>query len=56
GEISALRLNTLHNLSFMVQLAAFVRQAIRAGAFLEFKREFLHAYTASQAGFSFPKE
>ncbi|MCC6699289.1 MAG: tRNA guanosine(34) transglycosylase Tgt, partial [Candidatus Hydrogenedentes bacterium] len=42
GEISALRLNTLHNLSFMVQLAAFVRQAIRAGAFLEFKREFLH--------------
>ena len=47
GEISALRLNTLHNLSFMVQLAAFVRQAIRSGRFLEFKREYLHAYTAS---------
>ena len=47
GEISALRLNTLHNLSFMVQLAGFVRQAIRSGVFLEFKREFLHAYTAA---------
>ncbi len=46
GEISALRLNTLHNVSFMLHFAATVRQAIRAGRFLEFKREFLHAYTA----------
>jgi len=46
GEISALRLNTLHNLTFMLQFAATVRQAIRAGRFLEYKREFLHAYTA----------
>ncbi len=47
GEISALRLNTLHNLRFMLNLAAAVRQAIRAGRFLEFKREFLHGYTSA---------
>ncbi len=47
GEISALRLNTLHNLRFMLSLAAAVRQSIRAGRFLEFKREFLHGYTSA---------
>lgn len=47
GEISALRLNTLHNLRFMLNLAAAVRSAIRAGRFLEFKREFLHGYTGA---------
>lgn len=47
GEISALRLNTLHNLRFMLNLAAAVRRAIRAGRFLEFKREFLHGYTGA---------
>jgi queuine tRNA-ribosyltransferase len=47
GEISALRLNTLHNLRFMLNLAAAVRHAIRAGRFLEFKREFLHGYTSA---------
>ncbi|MCC6152688.1 MAG: tRNA guanosine(34) transglycosylase Tgt [Candidatus Hydrogenedentes bacterium] len=47
GEISALRLNTLHNLRFMLNLAAAVRLAIRAGRFLEFKREFLHGYTGA---------
>jgi len=43
-EISALRLNTLHNLFFMLQLAANARQAIRAGRFLEFKTAFLGTY------------
>ena len=47
GEISALRLNTLHNLRFMLNLAAAMRLAIRAGRFLEFKREFLHGYTGA---------
>lgn len=44
GEITALRLNTLHNLSFMLSLAAQAREAIRAGMFPAFKRDFLRAY------------
>ena len=44
GEILALRLNTLHNLYFMLSLAAQSREAIRAGRFSEFKRDFLRAY------------
>ncbi|GMW02254.1 MAG: queuine tRNA-ribosyltransferase [Candidatus Hydrogenedentota bacterium] len=44
GEISALRLNTLHNLAFMLDFAARVRAAIREGRFLEFKRAFLASY------------
>ncbi|HEO72145.1 MAG TPA: tRNA guanosine(34) transglycosylase Tgt [Candidatus Hydrogenedentes bacterium] len=44
GEIAALRLNTLHNLFFMLQLAATARTSIRAGCFLEFKRTFLEGY------------
>jgi queuine tRNA-ribosyltransferase len=44
GEISALRLNTLHNLWFMLDFTANLRRAIRAGCFLEFKREFLAKY------------
>jgi len=43
GEILALRLNTLHNLYFMLEFAAAVRGAIRAGRFIEFKRSFLEA-------------
>ncbi|MCC6143593.1 MAG: tRNA guanosine(34) transglycosylase Tgt [Candidatus Hydrogenedentes bacterium] len=45
GEISALRLNTLHNLWFMLDFAANVRQAIREGRFLDFKQGFLRAYS-----------
>ena len=44
GEISALRLNTLHNLFFMLELAARMRHAIVAGRFPAFKRDFLNAY------------
>ncbi|MDX9972229.1 MAG: tRNA guanosine(34) transglycosylase Tgt [FCB group bacterium] len=46
GEVLALRLNTLHNLFFMIQFAANVRQAIRAGRFRQFKGEFLERYSA----------
>ena len=44
GEILALRLNTLHNVNFMLSLAAYAREAIRHGAFLDFKRAFLEAF------------
>ncbi len=47
GEIAVLRLNTLHNLFFMLQLAARVRSAIREGRFLAFKQAFLKSYAAS---------
>lgn len=44
-EILSLRLNTLHNLFFMLQLADSARKAIRDGRFLDFKRTFLQAYS-----------
>lgn len=44
GEILALRLNTLHNIHFMLDFTARLRDAIRAGRFLEFKRNFLARY------------
>jgi queuine tRNA-ribosyltransferase len=46
GEILALRLNTLHNLWFMLQLAADSRNAIRNGEFPAFRRTFLQAISA----------
>lgn len=45
GEISALRLNTLHNIFFMLELTAQAREAIRSGRFLDFKRAYLQTYT-----------
>jgi len=45
GELSSLRLNTLHNLWFMIQLAVQARDAIRKNAFVAFKRAFLQNYT-----------
>lgn len=44
GEILALQLNTLHNLFFMLELAAKCRRAILEGRFAEFRRAFLAAY------------
>ena len=41
GEILALRLNTLHNLFFMLELAANAREAIRAHCFPAFRSAFL---------------
>jgi len=46
GEISALRLNTLHNLFFMLELASSVREAIRHRRFGAFKQAFLQAIAA----------
>jgi queuine tRNA-ribosyltransferase len=46
GEILSLRLNTLHNLFFMLELAATMRRAVRNGSFLEFKQAFLSTYVA----------
>lgn len=43
GEILSLRLNTLHNLFFMLQLADSAREAIRNGRFPAFKRSFLQS-------------
>jgi len=44
GEILSLRLNTLHNLFFMLQLTTNVRRAIQAGRFALFKETFLNEY------------
>jgi queuine tRNA-ribosyltransferase len=46
GEILALRLLTLHNVSFMLHLSAMARDAIRQGRFPAFKRGFLAAYAS----------
>lgn len=43
GEVTALRLNTLHNLFYMLELASNVRAAIRAGRFAEFRKAFLNS-------------
>ena len=43
-ELSVLRLNTLHNLSFMIQLTAQVRQAIGSGNYAAFMKDFLQTY------------
>jgi len=48
GEVLALRLNTLHNLFFMLQLSAAARDAIRNGQFPAFHRAFLGIYSARQ--------
>lgn len=46
GEILSLRLNTLHNVFFMLDFCARIRESIRAGRFLDFKRTFLAQYAA----------
>jgi len=48
GEIAALRLNTLHNLFFMLELVSKAREAIRAGRFGVFKRAFLDTYAGPE--------
>ena len=44
GEILALRLNTLHNLRFMLELCARIRGSIVRGNFIAYKKDFLSAY------------
>ncbi len=41
GEISALRLGTIHNVHFMLELMRQIRAAIEAGQFAAFRAEFL---------------
>ncbi len=47
GEISALRLGTLHNLQFMQDLMGQIRQALANGHFGEFRAAFLARYQIS---------
>ncbi|HOV60945.1 MAG TPA: tRNA guanosine(34) transglycosylase Tgt [Candidatus Hydrogenedentes bacterium] len=47
GEILALRLNTLHNLHFMVQLTSRAREAIRSGQFVPFRDRVLRQWRAT---------
>jgi queuine tRNA-ribosyltransferase len=44
GELSALRLASLHNVAFLIKLMRKIRQSITDGTFLEEKRKFLGAY------------
>ncbi len=48
GEILALRLNTLHNLFFMLELSAQVREAVRDNRFGAFKQSFLQSYAGRE--------
>ena len=46
-EISALRLGTIHNVHFMMDLMAQIRTAIEAGRFADFRHAFLDRFTIS---------
>lgn len=46
-EIIALRLSTLHNLSFMLNLTKIIREAILAGRFKEAQQDFFEHYQSS---------
>ena len=43
GEILALRLNTIHNVHFMINFMEDIRQSIRSGKFKEFKKNNLYS-------------
>ena len=47
GEISALRLNTLHNIRFMMRLMDKVRGSIEKAEFLENKQKFLERFCSN---------
>ncbi|MCK4688904.1 MAG: tRNA-guanine transglycosylase, partial [Candidatus Marinimicrobia bacterium] len=44
GEMTGLRLNTLHNMHFFLELVGRVREAIKAGNFSEWEKEFFSKY------------
>ena len=48
-ELLALRLASIHNLRFLVRLMEQMRQAVLAGAFEEFRRNFLGEYRPADA-------
>ena len=43
-EMTGLRLNTLHNIHFFLELASKARESIRNGVFGEFQAEFFRNY------------
>ncbi len=47
NEILGIRLNTLHNLFFVLELCAQIRDAIQRDRFLQFKDEFLERYRSN---------
>jgi queuine tRNA-ribosyltransferase len=49
GEVSALRLATLHSLSFYMDLMKMAKDAILKGCFSEWRTEFLSRYQSNQA-------
>ena len=49
GEVSALRLGTIHSLSFYMDLMRMAKDAILKGCFSEWKTEFLTEYQSNQA-------
>ena len=48
GEIFGLRLNSLHNLAYMLRLCSQMRKAIENGTFSQEKRAFYAAYSAAK--------
>ena len=44
GEILALRLNTIHNLYFYLELMAKIREAISQDRLIAFRKEFYELY------------
>jgi queuine tRNA-ribosyltransferase len=48
GEVLALRLGTIHNLSFYLGLMRDIRQSLEQGRFREFKKEFLKRREAAE--------
>jgi queuine tRNA-ribosyltransferase len=50
GEITGLRMNTLHNLHFYLSLMQAAREAIAAGRFEAFRQESLAAWRAGDRG------
>ena len=49
GEILGLRLNTIHNVHFLLALMRDIRQALQEGRFLAFKQAFLGRYRVADA-------
>ncbi len=47
GELNALRLGTIHNIQFMLDLMRQIRQAISDGRFQDFREKFLQRYRIS---------
>jgi queuine tRNA-ribosyltransferase len=44
GELSALRLASLHNVAFLIKLMRKIREYIKAGTFQKEKKAFLDSY------------